>query len=81
MPTTLYRMYGGRSIIKPRGRLLYVGITGNPKRRTAQHRASKVWFPEVTRTKIKVYPTRSAAAAAELAAIRRERPRHNIIGR
>jgi hypothetical protein len=40
-PTTLYRFYDAS------GRLLYVGIAGNPGRRFAQHGRDKSWWSQV----------------------------------
>jgi predicted GIY-YIG superfamily endonuclease len=72
-PTTLYRLYDSA------GTLLYVGIAGNPGRRFEQHRKDKPWWGEVAEIKVAHYPTRAEAAHAETAAIKTERPRHNII--
>lgn len=74
-PTALYRLFNAS------GELLYVGITGDLKARLAQHAASKAWWPDVTRKTVEWHLTRSAAAVAEIAAIRGERPIHNIQGR
>ena len=73
--TTVYRLYGKT------GKPLYIGVTGDPKRRAAQHKATKVWYPKVATTKSKTYRTRGRAAAAECKAIRRENPQHDIRGR
>jgi len=68
MPTALYRLYGEDDI------LLYVGITGNPSTRFAQHAADKHWWPNVVRKDVEWYTRRSYALAAEEAAIRKHGP-------
>jgi predicted GIY-YIG superfamily endonuclease len=70
---SLYRFYNAA------GKLLYIGITGNPKTRFADHRKKKLWWPEVAVREICHYPTRTAVLAAERAAIKAERPVHNVI--
>jgi hypothetical protein len=73
--TTLYRLHDAE------GRLLYVGISSSGGRRLEQHAYSKAWWHEVAAATFEEFPTREAAAAAELQAIRDENPRHNIAGR
>lgn len=73
-PTTLYRLYAADDS------LLYVGIAGNPGRRWEQHAGVKPWWGHVSRTTCEHFPTREAAARAELVAIRTENPKHNIAG-
>jgi DNA-binding transcriptional regulator YhcF (GntR family) len=70
-PTALYRLYDSQ------GRLLYVGIATSPERRWLQHAAEKVWWPAVSRRDTEWFPSRAEAAAAEITAIRSERPCHN----
>ncbi len=60
------------------GRLLYVGISSNPLRRWPEHAAAKSWWPDVTDLSMQWFKTRTAALEAEAAAIRRERPLHNV---
>ena len=74
-PTNLYRHFAGD------GRLLYVGISLNAIIRLAAHRTRSSWFDEIVRVEVERHPTRQAALAAELAAIRNEKPLHNILGR
>jgi predicted GIY-YIG superfamily endonuclease len=69
--TALYRLYNKNYC------LLYVGITGDPEARFAQHKASKPWWREVTRKTVEWYGTRDAAALAEIAAIRVKEPWYN----
>jgi predicted GIY-YIG superfamily endonuclease len=73
-PTTLYRLYNSQD------RLLYIGIAGNPGRRFQQHRGDKPWWGEVSRTELEHYADRDQAAAAELEAIRDEKPLYNVVG-
>lgn len=67
----VYRMFDDR------GRLLYVGVTGNPSRRIKEH-SEKRWFPLVTSIRLEWFQTRAAAVLAESRAIQAERPRLNI---
>lgn len=69
--TTLYRMYDEV------GDLLYVGICANP-RRLDEHKGSKDWWQQVDHIAVSHFPDRTAARAAEFAAIREERPRYNV---
>lgn len=70
--TALYRLLAAN------GRLLYVGIATNPDSRWGQHSTNQQWWNDVADRKIEWFPTRAAAAAAEVAAIKTERPLHNI---
>lgn len=72
--TALYRLFDSE------GRLLYVGITFNPRNRWAGHSATKSWWKQVVRREIEWHETRYAAEAAERAAILAERPLYNIAG-
>jgi predicted GIY-YIG superfamily endonuclease len=74
-PTTLYRLADAQGV------LLYVGIAGNPGRRFEQHKKDKLWWGDVAAITLEHFQTREEAAAAELAAIRSEHPRYNIVGR
>lgn len=71
--TALYRLYDAE------GRLLYIGITDNPRRRWVQHAAKQAdaWWPDVARKSIEWFPSRGAAEAAEVRAIEREGPPYN----
>jgi len=75
VPTFLYRLYDAT------GNLLYVGITSDIARRMNQHATDKAWWPEVARKTIELHPSRSDAGFAEMAAVRKEHPRHNVRGR
>jgi len=71
--TTLYRFFDSA------GRLLYVGISGNPGRRFHQHSGEKPWWADVDRSTMEHFATRAEAEAAEVAAIKTERPLHNVV--
>lgn len=74
LPTALYRLHATDD------RLLYIGITDNLRRRFREHAADKSWWPEVSRRTVAWYASRAAAESAEDAAIKAERPAHNITG-
>ena len=61
--------------------LLYVGMSTNIELRLATHEARSFWWTSSIRTVIRLFPDRTAARAAELAAIREERPSYNIHSR
>jgi prevent-host-death family protein len=71
MSTAVYRHFNAA------GRLLYIGMTDEPLRRNEQHAFDKPWWSEVATTELAWYPTREAAAEAEIAAIKAEDPLHN----
>lgn len=71
-PTELYRHYNAAD------ELLYVGISLASVARLMQHKRSSSWFGRVTKITIEHYPTRTAALKAEQAAIKSEKPKHNI---
>ncbi|RSN12849.1 hypothetical protein DMB42_11770 [Nonomuraea sp. WAC 01424] len=68
--TALYRLYDAAD------ELLYVGITTDTAVRWQAHSTTK-WWPQVARKAVQWYATRAEAAAAEIAAIKTERPAHN----
>lgn len=70
--TTLYRYFDSE------GQLLYVGITGDNTKRQSQHRRSSFWFGEIASASFEHFDTRDQALTAESAAIRYEKPLHNI---
>jgi len=72
--TALYRFFNAAD------ELLYVGITGDPRARWAQHAAEKPWWPDVARHTVQWLPSRKAALDAEAAAIAAEAPLHNVSG-
>lgn len=60
------------------GVLLYVGITGQPKVRFAQHARDKAWWHEVDRWRVEWHSDRNAAEAEEVRLIQEEMPLRNI---
>jgi predicted GIY-YIG superfamily endonuclease len=71
-PTSLYRLHDAQ------GGLLYVGIAGNPGRRFQEHAGTKAWWGQVSWVHIEHYETRAEAEAAEIKAIKIERPKYNV---
>ncbi|WP_037616385.1 GntR family transcriptional regulator [Streptomyces aureus] len=63
-------------------RLLYVGITDDPKTRWARHRqyAATSWWPRAARVSVDWLTGRDVAAAAELRVIRTQAPLYNSGG-
>ena len=72
MKTALYRMWGND------GQLLYVGISKSALGRLGQHLTEKSWAADIVNVTIETFPTREQAAAAEVAAIKTEKPLHNV---
>ncbi len=72
--TALYRFYDASD------RLLYVGITKNPKARSGDHSRDKAltWWPEVDRHTLEWFDSRPEAADAEVKAIEGEAPMYNL---
>lgn len=71
--TFLYRLFDAED------RLLYVGITNQPRRRFHHHRTTKTWWADVARHELETHPNREVASAAEIAAITGEHPVHNVV--
>ena len=71
MTCQLYRHYDEH------GQLLYVGISFSAIARAAAHRDESDWFWRSRTMTIENYPSRDKARAAEVAAIKRERPIFN----
>jgi predicted GIY-YIG superfamily endonuclease len=69
--TFLYRCFDAE------GALLYVGISCQALIRFSQHQSAE-WSDRVAKITIKKYPDRRSASAAELEAIKSEKPLHNI---
>lgn len=67
----VYRLYDAQD------RLLYIGVTGNPKKRMQQHAREKKWWGEVSRTAVQCFDTREESEAAEAEAIASEGPVYN----
>lgn len=68
----LYRFFNDDGV------LLYVGISVNVFSRWKAHAYEKPWMDEVTTFTRKEYPSREAVEAAEIKAIRREKPIYNV---
>ena len=61
------------------GVLLYVGISTSALKRLGEHERSAGWFKRIVKVTIVNFPTREAAADAELRAIKTEFPLHNVL--
>jgi predicted GIY-YIG superfamily endonuclease len=72
--TALYRLFDAND------QLLYVGVARNPDVRWATHSQSKPWWSSVERRAVEWHDDRASAERAELAAIRMEKPLHNVVG-
>ena len=72
-PTALYRFFDSDN------RLLYVGISFQLGMRMSRHRNSRRWR-EIARIELTWHENRTAAAAAEDAAIKTESPLWNVCG-
>lgn len=70
--TALYRFYDDQN------RLLYVGITGNPKARWHAHARDKDWWPQVARKTVEWFETRKSAERVEKVEVQEERPTYNL---
>jgi excinuclease UvrABC nuclease subunit len=73
MRTALYRHFDAAGV------LLYVGISLNSIKRTAQHKYGAKWFQRIDRITFTWHDTRAAALAAEAIAIAKERPVWNVV--
>lgn len=71
-PTTLYRFFDRED------RLLYVGISTDPRQRVSSHRAYKPWWTQSVRIDLEHFSSWDEARAAEKAAIKTENPMHNL---
>lgn len=69
----LYRCFDSSRV------LLYIGVAGHVGRRLSQHEYMSPWHPEVESVTIEPFGSRVLALKAERHAIRRERPRHNVV--
>lgn len=59
-------------------RLLYIGMTRNPKKRDQLHRSSSRWYGDATRREVAEYPDQMTAGGVESRAISDEAPMHNV---
>lgn len=71
--TSLYRHFASD------GTLLYVGISLSWPARTKQHAHGSRWFEQVAKVDIERFPNREAALEAEREAIKREKPKFNVV--
>lgn len=71
-PAAVYRLYAAD------GTLLYIGSAYDPDRRCKSHHG-KHWWPLVARRTVEWQGNRSRAYTAEAAAIKAERPVHNLM--
>lgn len=71
--TALYRFHDEA------GRLLYVGIAYEPRKRLRDHKTHAAWFEQAASFSIEWFGSRGSAAAAETDAIRTEWPLWNVI--
>lgn len=60
------------------GRLLYVGVSLSTVARLSSHMCESKWSGQIASITIERFPTRQEALAAEAAAIKLERPAHNV---
>jgi len=58
--------------------LLYVGISNNFVDRFQKHKADKPWWMEISTVTMEHFNSRKKAEAAELSAIKKEKPKYNI---
>jgi predicted GIY-YIG superfamily endonuclease len=62
------------------GKLLYIGMSSNAPARKRWHSRNAPWFDQIASWTFEEFESRSAAMAAEKAAIEAERPLHNKTG-
>jgi excinuclease UvrABC nuclease subunit len=61
------------------GHLLYIGKSVNIPSRVTDHSLRKFWWGDVSDIKLTHYGTHEELLGAEVAAIRSEHPRYNIV--
>ena len=71
--TALYRHWDAS------GNLLYVGVSASIGSRLSAHRRESHWFQDIVNVTIEYHDTRRQALDAEEAAIKGEKPKHNVI--
>lgn len=71
--TTLYRLYDNA------GELLYIGIAEHWPTRMTQHARDKVWFHRIAEVRLEKHDDRASAEVDEVAAIKAESPRYNVV--
>jgi hypothetical protein len=60
------------------GALLYIGVSLSAVERLSAHNRTARWADQIARVEIERFPTRTSVLAAEEAAIKTEKPLHNI---
>ncbi len=60
------------------GSLLYIGLTMDPGTRWRAHRHTQPWWATVAMVTIEHFPDRETVTLAEVAAIKAEKPKHNV---
>lgn len=73
----LYRITGW--FYRSPNQLLYIGKSTTAADRIAQHHRAKDWWVDVTDISLEHFDTVEALGAAEIEAIKNERPRYNIV--
>lgn len=71
--TELYRHYDKDD------NLLYVGISLSTSRRLSEHKRGSKWFKDIETIKIERFDSRDTAEQAEIEAIKKEKPLHNVV--
>jgi predicted GIY-YIG superfamily endonuclease len=71
--TALYRHFDKQ------GRLLYIGVAVDPKKRESAHRCYSPWAADIHEIRVEWLEDRHAALVAERSAIQAEKPLHNIL--
>lgn len=61
--------------------LLYIGITNNIHSRISGHRLISKWFLDIANITLEHFPSRSMLIKAEIEAIQKEHPKHNVINK
>lgn len=73
----LYRITG--NFFRIPNQLLYIGKSTTAADRIAQHHRGKDWWSDVTDISLEHFDTTENLGAAEIEAIKNERPRYNIV--
>lgn len=71
-PHVVYRFFGADDL------LLYIGVTGSFGRRLEHHKCTREWFHQVQKITLVWYDNWETAAHAEVDAIVKENPVHNL---
>lgn len=71
--TSVYRLFNADGV------LLYIGVSNAPRSRYRQHQKQQPWGDEIASRTVEWFDTRLEALRVELAAIRVEQPRYNVV--